>query len=410
MARLSIRQTPSTRAQVSAKTLSLVQTLSFSVDEQIEALTEASINNPALQVKFSLETPRARHWSPFRLADSALDALAIAAPEGSLYSHVSAQMGLLVRDHAQLDLAHAWLSRLEPTGWVAATPDEIAAETGKSRKAATEVLRLLQQAEPAGLFARSLSECLRLQLQARDQLSYEMELLLDNLPMLADGDWEALSDRCGVSPAAIPQMVGHLRRLDPKPGATFNFAPVLPAAPGFELLIGPDGRWVLERSGYLAPTVSPAEFPKGPELAAAAQIVRATESRDKAVYAVARQVVVHHDAFLTGVARFPHPLTIRQIASAVNLHETTVGRIRNQVVLGFAGSRMHLRTLFVPGIPAGRAGKISAAELRDRIRRALVLHGDLSDTALCELLARDGLDFARRTVAKYRAQAVDRQL
>mgnify|MGYP001297813030 CR=1 FL=1 len=140
----------------------------------------------------------------------------------SLYQHVEKQIFLLFESTEEIFVAIKFLEHIEPSGWLGKSIDEIASECGIDLTHAEEILRKLQTCEPAGLFARDLKECLLIQAKAAGKDSKSLEILLNNLTILAKGDLKILAKKCGCAPSEITQYLKIIRSFNPKPGATFE--------------------------------------------------------------------------------------------------------------------------------------------------------------------------------------------
>ena len=157
-----------------------------------------------------------------------------AAP--SLRDRLERQLMLDVADPRDRLIGRAIIDALDPSGWFTVDLAGFASGLGASPEDVERVLLRLQQCEPAGLFARSLAECLALQLRDRGRYSPAMAALLDNLGLLAAARFDALEKACGVDGEELARMVRELRSLDPKPAAALDgeaaALPVIPDIPG----------------------------------------------------------------------------------------------------------------------------------------------------------------------------------
>jgi RNA polymerase sigma-54 factor len=348
---------------------------------------------------------------------SGLEAERVAAGDPGLIAHVAAQLPLLVRDPADRRVAEMFLRALEPSGWLGADLAEIAAEAGVAPDQAERVLRQMQGAEPTGLFARSLAECLRLQAEEQGLLTPAFDRLLDNLRLLAAGDIEALALACDCEADTVEEMARALRRLNPKPGAAFSQAPVVARPP--DLILRRDGEgWLVELNAGTTPQLRLAASPAQsggqsrtpPEaLREAKALVQALERRHATVLAITAEIVSRQDAHLRGQGPLA-ALTINDLAAATGLHRSTVSRVTAALFLRTPRRTLCLRDLMCAPGPAARRqeGPMSLQAVLERMR-AMVAAEDparpLSDSAIAERLLPEGAALARRTVAKYRTLA-----
>ncbi len=344
------------------------------------------------------------------------------ANPGTLRSHLLGQLALEVPDAAGQAIGMVLIDHLDETGWLTASPEEIAEDAGVPAVLVAAVLARLQAFDPPGIFARSLRECLALQLAERDRLDPAMQALLDNLDSLASGDLPSLAASCGVDADKLASMVVEIRSLDPKPGLRFEDAPVEILIPDILLQKSADGDWRLELNPETLPRVVVdadyyATVRAGTRNAKEANyvreqfqnanwLVRCLHRRALTMLAVAGEIVRLQDGFLRSGIRHLRPLTLRAVATAVNLHESTVSRVVANKSVATPRGVFSLKFFFTTALSSldGEPAR-SAAAVRFRIREMVggeSLAGALSDAAIAARLRDEGVDIARRTVAKYR--------
>ncbi len=340
-----------------------------------------------------------------------------------LHEYLAGQIGLVIDDDRERGIAMRLLEAVDEAGYLSGSLDEIAAEAGCSTEQVEAVLRRLQGLEPAGVFARSLSECLALQLSDRNLLTPAFQALLDHLDLLASGELGKLQQLCGVDGAALGAMASQLRALDPKPGLGFNtrapetLIPDLVARRrgrrGWEVLANEAALpQLLVDRGYYDDMASSVRRKADraylhDRLQSANFLIRALAQRTETLLSVGREIVIHQSDFLEEGAIAMRPLTMREVAEAVSMHESTVSRaVANKYVATPRGT-YPLRYFFTAALPAERGASHAAEAVRERVRLLIVAEPPerpLSDEAIARHLAREGIDVARRTVAKYRAQ------
>ncbi|MEZ5912694.1 MAG: RNA polymerase factor sigma-54 [Paracoccaceae bacterium] len=336
---------------------------------------------------------------------------ALAAPETGLTGHAMASVDLHFRAADEHALAVAMVLALEPTGWLGRPLEDIAAECGASLQSAETVLHEAQkQAEPAGLFARSLQECLRLQAVDRGEMDAAMTAVLDNLETVARGQSEALAAARGLRPEEIAGALDRLRRYDPKPGARFG-QDAVSAAPAD--LVARRGRtgWEVAANGPMLPELRVTGAPEGKAAEAALfqarSLARGLERRAGAMLAVGQALVSRQRAFLDRGPLALGPLTLAELAGDTGYHISTVSRVVAGGAIQTPRGTLPMRAFLSGAVPTAKGAPVSSETVRQLIRR-LVAGEDrarpLSDVAIGEALARDGMVLARRTVAKYRAE------
>lgn len=329
--------------------------------------------------------------------------------DSGLMAHVSQQLPLLVRCTSDLPIAEAFLMALEPSGWLGESLEQIADAARVSVDQAREVLRQLQGAEPTGIFARSLAECLLLQARELGLLTPAFQCLLDNLPLLAAGRLEDLADLCGCDGEEVQAMARALRRLNPKPGAAFSGQAPPPMPPDLVLQRDGDG-WLVELNATTTPSLRITAKGAAPEaLREAKMLVQALERRNATILMIASEIIHRQDSHLRGMGALS-ALTINDLASATGLHRSTVSRVTAALVMKTPGRTLRLRALLCAAAPQSRQleDPLSVQAVLDRMT-AIVAAEDkakpLSDADIAKVLLPEGAALARRTVAKYRGLA-----
>jgi RNA polymerase sigma-54 factor len=281
---------------------------------------------------------------------------------------------------------------------------------------------VLQGFDPVGVGARDLAECLSLQLKARDRLDPAMQALLTRLDLVARRDMAQLTALCGVDAEDISDMIAEIRQLNPKPGLAFGSEPVTPVVPDVFVREGPDGSWSVELNSDTLPRllvnnqyfgrVSRNNRDKDCKnyladcLNSANWLVKSLDQRAKTILKVASEIVRHQDAFLTHGVRHLRPLNLRTIADAISMHESTVSRVTSSKYIATPRGLFELKYFFTASIQSTDGAESHSAEaVRDRIREMIENEEPreiLSDDRIVSLLTADGVNIARRTVAKYR--------
>jgi RNA polymerase sigma-54 factor len=345
----------------------------------------------------------------------------VAAAPRSLREDIAQQIRLAFSDQTDRLIAAHMLSLLEPSGRLSVPDEKIAAALACEPDRVSAIRARMMRFEPVGMFAASLKDCLAVQLAERNRLDPAMAALLDNLDMLARRDLRRLQAVCGVDAEDLADMVAELRRLDPKPGADADAADPATRVPDVLLKRDPGGDWVVELNPETLPRVlvnrsfharalvgarsREARAFLSEQLAAATWLVKSLEQRASTILKVAAEIMRRQDAFLRhGVAHL-RPLILRDVAEAVEMHESTVSRVTAGKSIATPRGVFDLKYFFTTAI-AGTTGESHSAEaVRHRIRELVASERPdeiLSDDALVARLRAEGVDIARRTVAKYR--------
>jgi RNA polymerase sigma-54 factor len=314
------------------------------------------------------------------------------------------------------------LAMVDAAGRLPVTDAAIAGAMGCAEALVAGVRARMQRLDPAGMFAQSLRECLAVQLAELNRLDPCMEALLDNLEMLARRDLRGLMRVCGVDSEDLADMITELKRLDPKPGANWDAAPPPAVVPDVIMRRLENDEWAVELNpetlprvlvnrGFHARAVIGAKNRDdktflAEKLQSATWLVKSLEQRANTILKVAAEIVRRQDAFFRhGVAHL-RPLILRDVAETVSMHESTVSRVTAHKHIATPRGIFELKYFFTTAIAGTTGGESHSAEaIRFRIRE--MISGEsaddiLSDDAIVDRLRKEGVDIARRTVAKYR--------
>jgi RNA polymerase sigma-54 factor len=311
---------------------------------------------------------------------------------------------------------------VDAAGRLPVTDAAIAAAMGCEEALVAGVRARMQRLDPVGMFAQSLRDCLAVQLAERNRLDPCMEALLDNLDMLARRDMRGLMATCGVDSEDLADMVAELKRLDPKPGANWDAAPPAAVVPDVLMRRADDGGWMVELNPETLPRVlvnrgfharavvgSRSRDDRAflaERLQSATWLVKSLEQRATTILKVAAEIVRRQDAFFRHGVGHLRPLILRDIADEVAMHESTVSRVTANKHIATPRGIFELKYFFTTAIAGTAGGESHSAEaIRFRIKGMIAaehLDDILSDDAIVERLRKEGVDIARRTVAKYR--------
>ncbi|MEO1067363.1 MAG: RNA polymerase factor sigma-54 [Pseudomonadota bacterium] len=340
----------------------------------------------------------------------------------NLADHLNNQVGLVIRDPAQLLIARTLIDSVDQAGYIRADLDEIAETLGANPAYVDQTLEILQTLDPPGVCARSLPECLALQLREQNRYDPAMAALLDNLDLLAKRDFDNLRDLCGVDNNDLMDMVAEIKALDPKPGEAFENVLADTIVPDITVQARPDGSWAIELNAETLPRVlvdqtyyaTVNKTAKNEDekayltdcLQTANWLVKSLDQRAKTILKVSTEIVRQQDAFFMKGVSHLRPLNLKMVADAIGMHESTVSRVTSNKYMTTPRGIFELKYFFTSAIASAEGGEAHSAEaVRHRIRTLIDDESPkkiLSDDALVTLLRESGIDIARRTVAKYR--------
>ena len=392
-------------------------------------------------------------WEEFVLAGEDTDRESVAAEEPlreapiaalaqGLDEHLRAQVRLLDLSDRELLLADEFIGNITDEGYLAASLEEIlgginavirraADAAGEDRDPplfsspeAERMLRVIQGLEPAGVGARTLQECLALQLHDAGLAGTLAERLVrDCFDDVLAHRWVELGRRFGVAPAEVQAAADGLARLNPKPGLAFTARAAEYVIP--DLIVEKiEGRYLvfvndthlprLRLSRSYQEVVRDRRRLDGESkefittrLSAAQWLIQAIEQRRQTMLKVMHFIVDRQRDFFDRGIQFLRPLTLREVAEAVGIHESTVSRVTNEKFAQTPRGVLPLRFFFSSALKSAEGEDLSARGIKATIEQLIAAedpHRPLTDQALAESLERDGVQIARRTVAKYREQ------
>ncbi len=344
------------------------------------------------------------------------------ASEISLRDHLAAQLPLSIQDPRERLIGQYLIDLVDEAGYISSDLDGLAAKLGAPIEMIEGVLNKMQAFDPPGVFARTLAECLALQLKDQNRYDPLMAALLANLGLLANRNIAGLKKAVGVDMDELADMIQEIKRLNPKPGLKFGSVQMQPVVPDVIVRAASDGGWHIELNGDTLPRVlvnrnyytrvtqtASTEKDKGyilECLQTANWLVKSLDQRARTILKVAEQIVRQQDGFFVYGVQHLRPLNLKTVADAISMHESTVSRVTSNKYIATPRGIFELKYFFTSAIASSEDGDAHSSEaVRHRIKIMIESEGTndiLSDDKLVEKLKDDGIDIARRTVAKYR--------
>lgn len=354
--------------------------------------------------------------------NSEYDAAANTAIALTLDVHLAEQLAMAVNTPTERLIGAHLIDHVDENGYMRADLSEIAQRLGVSISRVEDMLTLMQGFEPAGIMARNLQECLAIQLEERAELTESMQALLDNLELLAKHDLGKLAKICATDKAGLKDMATRLRRLSPKPGLAFGGTMAAAVEPDVFVREQPNGGWAVElnsdtlprvliNSRYYAEVCSLSDDEGVKTFMSECQsnaswLVKSLDQRARTILKVASEIVKQQDGFFAYGIDHLRPLNLKAVADAIEMHESTVSRVTSNKYMATPRGNFELKYFFTASIPSMDGGEaLSAEAVRHKIRGLIseeTVKNVLSDDKIVDLLRREGIDIARRTVAKYR--------
>ncbi len=345
--------------------------------------------------------------------------------EKTLREHLLQQLHMQFEDGRDQLIGALLIDQLDETGYLRADCDELAQRLGCSRDRIKKLMTAMKQFEPSGVFASSLEECLTIQLKDQGRLDAQMQALLENLDLLADHDMKALAEICGVNDLYLADMIEEVRALNPRPARDYEHFVVQTVIPDVLMRSLPKnlgGGWrvelnnetlprVLVNRSYYTEVCNTAREKKDKQyldqqMNSASWLVKALDQRAQTILKVAEQIVEEQNGFFLFGIEYLKPMTLRDIAEKIEMHESTVSRVTNNKYIGTPRGIFELKYFFSSSL-GGKDGAISHSSEAVKARIKTLIDAEdpkkiLSDEKIVELLKKEGIDVARRTVVKYR--------
>lgn len=350
------------------------------------------------------------------IGDEAFDLERVQYSATSLAEHLHDQL------HGQSGdlgtLARIIAETLDETGYLTVPIDQVAELTGAPPALVERALEVVQGLDPPGVGARSLAECLALQAKAADRYDPAMARLIDNLDLLSKGRTSDLKRICGVDDEDLADMIRELRSYDPKPGCQFSSIGAEDVTPDV-LIRKTRGGWAVELNQATLPRLLVnrryyQELKSGPQdkasrawlsecLQSASWLVKALDQRARTIIKVVSEIVKRQHGFFDRGVSAMKPMTLREVAEAIGMHESTVSRVTSNKYLLCDRGLYELKYFFGSGVASAEGDGAAAEAVKAAIKQLIDSEGEiLSDDAIAGILKTKGFDVARRTVVKYR--------
>jgi RNA polymerase sigma-54 factor len=343
----------------------------------------------------------------------------------SLKEHLMEQVTLDFIDPKDKIIAEHIIDMIDASGYLSSeTLDEdienLAEQLGCSVEDVNGIITRLQECDPIGVCSRNLKECLKIQLLEKQTLDTAIEKLLDNLELLAKGEMEKLKKLCAVDADDLKEMIKEIKLLNPRPAV--GFSEDKPQTKHADLILEKkNGKWTLELNYELLPKINirreyynkiKANKLKGDEkkyvsenYASANFLIRAVQQRCETMLKVGDAIVRHQEKFLEHGINHLKPISMREIALEVELHESTIGRVvANKYIMTPRGV-YELKYFFTSSLHSmvSNQDNVSSESVKHQIKEMIENESEvISDDEIAKILKKNGTDIARRTVAKYR--------
>jgi RNA polymerase sigma-54 factor len=342
----------------------------------------------------------------------------------SLADHLVWQLNLQTNDPAVQEVGAAVIGNIDDDGYLVASVNEIAALGGWDVGLVERALQHVQSFDPIGVGARDLQECLWLQIRQLGLEGTPVEALVrDHLRSLQNQRIPELARQLGLEPEEVKAHIELIRNLDPKPGARYSPAESQYVIPDVYVVKTDDGyRALLNEDGLPQLRISPVYrrlLDKGGEASAetrayvkdkfrsALWLLKSVDQRQKTILKVATSIITFQRAFLDSGIEHLRPLVLRDVATDIGMHESTVSRVVNNKYMHTPQGVYEMKYFFHSGISSSYGENVSSVTIKQRIRKIIEAEDQrrpLSDSKIMNILQKEGLALARRTIAKYREE------
>lgn len=429
----NLNLTPQLRQAIALLQLSNLELKSF--------LEQTTLDNPLLQIDeaesgsstllAAQEYSERNYWDNVRKKsrnfDDDLDGYMnnIEAKPVTLHEHIFNQIPLNFKSEKEKIIAYKLVESLDPTGYFLAELEPLAEQLSTDIHTITAVLAVLQTFEPAGVFARTLKECLLLQLRELENLPEQTSLVIEQLELLADNKIEKLQKICNINRDQLIKITRRIKELNPKPGLVFenpyNFS-IIP-----DVILEHDeqaNQWALHINDRSMPKVvldttytnrlnnpiiqvDEKKYLKD-HYQNATSLIKALEQRSKTILKVATIVFEHQKEFFEKGIQYLKPLTLKTIADAIDMHESSISRVTQNKYMMTPRGLFEFRYFFSSSLPKESTGEeLSSTTIRHMIKKIIdeeIPSAPVSDDRLVQIISKDGVVVARRTIAKYREE------
>ncbi len=339
----------------------------------------------------------------------------------SLSSHLLTQLRMAYEDDRRYAIGERIIGDIDDRGYFTGSLEEIAVELDEPLEEIERVLYRIQRFEPAGVGARDVVECLLLQINADYPDDAQLrELVQEHFEALQHRQIPKIAKAMSIEPEAVEELRRKLATLDPWPGLEYESAPTQYIAPDL-VAEKNDGEWTVSLTSDGGPKLSINDMYKSlvkgktierddksflrEKFESAKWLIRNIEQRRQTILKVGTAIMDFQKDFLSKGPDAIRPLTLQEVADVVGVHEATVSRTTRGKYIQTPQGLFELKYFFSPGLKSAHGEDQSAKSVQMRVKKIVDAedkHKPLSDQKIADILKKEGLTIARRTVTKYR--------
>ncbi len=395
-----------------------LQVLHYSSEELFDFINQQTLDNPLIELNdryFSGLSHRGHTASTYEVNFGQLQ-----DNRQSLFDFLVGQVHLNYRDTALRNRILRLIEYIDPNGWLVTPLDQIAKEHQESYLEWLDALTLLQQLDPPGIGAQNLQECLMLQTERDSQAPELAYLILESYFMLfVERKWAQIAEELKCSINEIQRVFDYVQTLTPKPGAAFEQEEGLLIIPDLEVTIDHDNVSLTSLRSMQPPLKFNQAYydelneTKNEEVTQFLKSNRKTfdwlkqtlDHREHTILRIGELIVQRQLPFFLEDHHPLNPLTMREVAEALELHESTVSRAVNKKYMSTPFGTYELKSFFTTRVLTSSGEEIATTQVKEHLKR-MIEHEEkrkpLSDQKLADLLSNIGFTISRRTVTKYR--------
>jgi RNA polymerase sigma-54 factor len=342
----------------------------------------------------------------------------------SLSDHLLWQLSMQTNEPTLRTIGEAIIGNLDDDGYLVATVDELSSMGPWSTSDVEQALKLVQSLDPIGVAARDLQESLLLQLRHIGLAGSPAErIVTEYMRLLQNHQIPELAKKLGISIDELKQHIELIQQLDPKPGSRYNPSQSQYVIPDV-YVVKVEEQYValLNEEGLPQLRISPVYrrlLDKGAEnsdetrayvkdkFRSALWLIKSVEQRQKTIHKVASSIINFQRDFLDHGIEYLRPLVLRDVANDIGMHESTVSRVVTNKYMHTPQGVFEMKYFFHSGISSSYGEAVSSVTIKQRIRKIIEQEDarkPLSDSKIVSMLQKEGLDLARRTIAKYREE------
>jgi len=344
----------------------------------------------------------------------------------SIQDHLRWQMDLTPFSETDLAIATAIIDAIDDAGYLTVTTDDILESIGVDDVELDEVeavLKRINMFDPVGIGARSIAECLTIQLNQFDKstpwLKESKQVIKEHIDLLGSRDYRQIMRKTRLKEEQLREVIRLIQSLDPRPGDSVIKEDDQYVIPDVSVE-KKNGRWVVELNPDTAPRLSVnqqyASMARSMKSSSDSQFIRSNlqeakwfikslESRNDTLLKVSNCIVQRQQGFFEHGNEAMRPMVLNDIAEAVDMHESTISRVTTQKYMHTPRGIFELKYFFSSHVSTENGGECSSTAIRALIRKLIsaeIPAKPLSDSKIADLLADQGINVARRTIAKYR--------